>query len=80
MRIGNKVGKFLMSNMNNYNGPWRSFMRIRISLDVNKPLRKELSIGTSGGKNKPLSSMNVIQPFVFFTDSFVTVRDFARSY
>lgn len=40
--IRNKVGKFLMLDMNNYNGPWCSFMHIRVILDMNKPLRKAI--------------------------------------
>lgn len=47
--IGKKLGGFVEADPNNYNNTWRSFMRVRVSFDVTKPLKKSLNIKQQGG-------------------------------
>lgn len=42
--IGNSVGAFLEYDAKNYADFWRDFMRIRVLVDVKKPLRKKVSL------------------------------------
>ncbi|KAH9684395.1 reverse transcriptase domain-containing protein [Citrus sinensis] len=47
--IGNYIGEFQSSDPNNLMGVWRNFMRIRVSIDVKKPLKKRLRLKKEGG-------------------------------
>ena len=38
--IGNYIGEFQTSDENNLLGVWRNYMRIRVSIDVRKPLKR----------------------------------------
>ena len=40
--LGKYVGGFLESDSNNFSGMWKSYMRIRVQVHVNEPLKKEL--------------------------------------
>lgn len=42
--IGNYVGKFLASDPKNLNGIWRNFQRIKVAIDVNKPLKTKMRV------------------------------------
>ncbi|XP_074347321.1 uncharacterized protein LOC141686168 [Apium graveolens] len=50
MNIGNFVGKFVKSDSANFNGGWRMFVRIRVTLDLNKPLKRRMKIKREGGE------------------------------
>lgn len=39
VNIGNFVGKFVKSDPANFNGGWRMYARIRITMDLDKPLK-----------------------------------------
>ncbi|XP_019155810.1 PREDICTED: uncharacterized protein LOC109152623 [Ipomoea nil] len=42
--IGNFVGTFIQSDKNNFYGSWKSFLRIRVTLDITKPLTAKMRI------------------------------------
>lgn len=46
--IGNYVGKFLSSDPKNLNGVWRNYQRIKVAIDVNKPLKSRMRIKRAG--------------------------------
>lgn len=48
--IGNFIGIFLDSDPHNFDGGWRSFMRIRVSLDTRKPLKRRMKLKRPGGE------------------------------
>ena len=48
--IGDYVGQFLESDENNFKGSWRNFLRIRVNMDVYKPLKRRMKIKKSGGE------------------------------
>lgn len=43
-QIGNAVGIFVQNDPNNFGGNWKSYMRIRVAIDINRPLRKKLKL------------------------------------
>lgn len=47
--IGNYIGVFLASDENNLMGVWRNYMRIRVSMDVRKPLKRRMKLKKAGG-------------------------------
>ena len=49
--IGNFIGNFVETYPNNFMGVWRSYMCIRVSMDISKPLRRRMKIRKSGEKN-----------------------------
>lgn len=42
--IGNYVGKFVDGCPNNFNGVWRDYMKIRVSIDLRMPLKRRRKI------------------------------------
>lgn len=48
--IGNSLGIFVQNDPNNFGGNWRSYMRIRVAIDINRPLRKKLKLRQNGGE------------------------------
>ncbi|EEF43991.1 conserved hypothetical protein [Ricinus communis] len=48
--IENYVGRYVASNENNFNGLWRSYMRIRVSVDVRLPLKKKMKLKKQSGE------------------------------
>ncbi|KAH9705864.1 CCHC-type domain-containing protein [Citrus sinensis] len=48
--IGDYVGIFLGSDEHNFMGVWRTYMRIRVSIDVRKPLKRRMKIKKEGGE------------------------------
>lgn len=48
-QIGNSLGVFVENDPNNFGGNWRSYMRIRVGLDTNQPLRRRLKLRKKGG-------------------------------
>ena len=47
--IKNYIGTFQQSDENNFTGVWRSYLRIRVTLDVRKPLKRRMKIKKAGG-------------------------------
>ncbi|XP_074352279.1 uncharacterized protein LOC141691439 [Apium graveolens] len=48
--IGDFVGTFVKSDPTNINGVWKMFMRIRITLNVEKPIKRRMKIKREGGE------------------------------
>lgn len=42
--VGNYVGKFVASCPSNLTGVWRDYFRIRVTVDVTKPLKRKMKI------------------------------------
>ncbi|XP_050212808.1 uncharacterized protein LOC126664459 [Mercurialis annua] len=47
--IGNYIGSFVLLDPNNFTGVWRSFCRIRVTIDVRKPLKQGMKLKQQGG-------------------------------
>jgi hypothetical protein len=47
--IANFIGDFIEYDESNNWGPWRAYMRIKVAIDVNQPLKKEWKIRKEGG-------------------------------
>ncbi|KAL8112236.1 hypothetical protein AgCh_019798 [Apium graveolens] len=48
--IGDFVGTFVKSDPTNINGVWKMFMRIRITMNVEKPIKRRMKIKREGGE------------------------------
>lgn len=48
--IGNSVGKYVKSDPANLNGVWRMFFRLRVTLDVDKPIKRKMKVKREGGE------------------------------
>lgn len=42
--FGNFIGRFLKSDLRNYTQTWRESMRIRVHMDVRKPIKRKLQV------------------------------------
>ncbi|XP_074347434.1 uncharacterized protein LOC141686290 [Apium graveolens] len=47
--VGNFVGKYVKSNPANFDGTWRQYVRVRVRLDVQRPLKRRMKIKREGG-------------------------------
>lgn len=47
--IGNYIGKFLASDPKNFKGLWRNYVRIKVAIDVRRPLKSKMKMKKSGG-------------------------------
>ena len=52
-QLGNKIGKFLKMDLDEEFSGWRDFLRIRVKLDVEKPLTRVVFISVRAGKREP---------------------------
>lgn len=50
--LGNYIGEFIEYDPKNMSSFWRSFMRIRVKVDVRKPLKRSKKISRGGGETK----------------------------
>lgn len=48
--IGNYIGRFVDSCPSNYKGVWREYMRIRVSINVNSPLKRRMKLKMNGNE------------------------------
>lgn len=48
--VGNYIGKFVASTPSNFVGVWRDNLRVRVTIDVNKPLKRKMKIRSAGGE------------------------------
>lgn len=46
--VGNSNGKFVASCPSNFQGVWRDYFRIRVTVDVSKPLKRRMKIKNTG--------------------------------
>lgn len=47
--IGNYVGTFVKSDSKNFEGMWRNYLRILVSVDVRSPLKSQMRVKKTGG-------------------------------
>lgn len=47
--IGNYVGVFVKTDPMNTNGAWKLYVRIRVTMDICKPLKRRIKIKREGG-------------------------------
>lgn len=45
--VGNYIGKFVESDVNNFVGVWREFLRIRVVIPLDKPLKRRMKLKKS---------------------------------
>lgn len=62
--IGNYVGRFMETDPRNFQGMCRNYMRIRVAIDVGRPLKKQKEESVYGFS----SNMSVSHRFVFTVD------------
>lgn len=46
--IGNYIGTFLKEDPNNISGGWKLYVRIRVRMEINKPLKRRMKIKREG--------------------------------
>lgn len=46
--IGTTLEEFIRANKKNFDGTWKSFMRVRVILDITKPLRRKMKLKKGG--------------------------------
>lgn len=54
-QLGNKIGDFLKVDLDDNTSRWRDFLRIRVKLDVEKPLTRIVYVSLRGGKREAFS-------------------------
>ncbi|XP_012080009.1 uncharacterized protein LOC105640334 [Jatropha curcas] len=47
--VGNCIGTFIEADSKNFTGIWREYMRIRVSLNIHKPLKRRMQIKKARG-------------------------------
>ncbi|XP_074351468.1 uncharacterized protein LOC141690579 [Apium graveolens] len=47
--VGNYIGEFIKSDPANFNGTWKTYVRIRVKMNVIKPLKRRMRIKREGG-------------------------------
>lgn len=48
--ISNRIGTFVESDANNFNGLWRDYMRVRVLIDVEAPLKRKMNLKGQGNQ------------------------------
>lgn len=48
--IGQTLGTFVKADKKNFEGSWKSFLRMRLQIDITKPLRRKLKMKKEGGE------------------------------
>lgn len=46
--VGNYIGKYVDSCSSNFTGVWREYLRVRVTMDLSKPLKRRMKIRKSG--------------------------------
>lgn len=46
--VGNYIGQFVASGPGNFVGVWRDYLRVRVAIDVTKPLKRRMKIRKTG--------------------------------
>ncbi|XP_074336503.1 uncharacterized protein At4g02000-like [Apium graveolens] len=47
--IGNFIGTYVKSDPGSFDGAWKAFVRIRVNLNIQKPLKRRMKIKREGG-------------------------------
>ncbi|XP_060974104.1 uncharacterized protein LOC115704420 [Cannabis sativa] len=47
--VGNYIGKFVKSDPNNFAGVWRDYLRVRVTIRVDKPLEQKMKLEKKSG-------------------------------
>lgn len=47
--IGNYIGTFVKSDPGNVNGGWRLYFRVRVTMDLDKPIKRRMRVKRDGG-------------------------------
>lgn len=64
--IGNYVGNYIQADPKNFQSIWRQFLRIKVAINVLKPLKGQMHIKKAGGNGCGLnSSTNGSRLFAF---------------
>lgn len=50
MEVGNQMGTFVCSCPSNFKGVWREYIRIRVTLDLSKPLKRRMKLRKTGNE------------------------------
>lgn len=64
--VGNYVGKYMESDVRNFNGYWKEFVRVRVLVDIRMPLKDHMKIKNSGGDWIALKFQYELLPSFFF--------------
>ncbi|KAM6548427.1 hypothetical protein CsatB_020103 [Cannabis sativa] len=48
-QAGNYIGQFLGTDLNNFQGVWREYLRVRVRLNVDVPLKRRMKFRKKGG-------------------------------
>lgn len=48
--VGNYIGKFVDFPPGNFTGVWRDYLRVQITIDVTKPLKRRMKIRSAGNE------------------------------
>lgn len=46
--VGNYIGNFVASAPSNFVGVWRDFLRVRVTIDITRPLKRRMKIRNAG--------------------------------
>lgn len=49
--IGNYVGEFIHADKNVFDGNWKAFLRIRVTIEVTKPIRRKMKLKKTRGRS-----------------------------
>lgn len=49
--IGSFIGTYVKSDPASFDGPWKSFVRVRVTLNIHKPLKRRMKIKREGGNS-----------------------------
>uniref|UniRef100_A0A803QNA4 Uncharacterized protein n=1 Tax=Cannabis sativa TaxID=3483 RepID=A0A803QNA4_CANSA len=48
-RVANYIGTYVKSDPKNFNGVWRNYLRVRVSINVEKPLKRRMKLKKEDG-------------------------------
>lgn len=46
--VGNYIGEFVSSCQSNFKGVWREYLRVRVAVDLSKPLKRRMKVRRAG--------------------------------
>lgn len=46
--VGNAIGRYVKSDPANFNGMWKEYVRIRVALNIEKPLKRKMKLKREG--------------------------------